>query len=67
MKRFISLLLRGLMIKFSSSNSYYLINKVEPVYQASTNQDNTKKKNSDFAKILKIRLRKEKTGRYDNY
>ena len=44
------------MIKFSTNNSYYLINKVEPVYQASTNQDNAKKKNNDFAEILKTQL-----------
>ena len=56
------------MIKFSINNSYFLINKVEPVYQASTNQDNAKKKNNDFAEILKIQLdkRKERGGIHDN-
>lgn len=49
------------MINFSNSNSYNLINKVEPVYQASTNQDNTKKKNNDFVEILKVQMAKERS------
>lgn len=67
MKRFISLLLRGLTIKLYHNNNYCLINEVEPVCQASTNQDNAKKKNNDFAEILKIHLKKEEASRHGNY
>lgn len=41
-----------------------LINRVEPVFRASTNQDNSKRKNSDFAEILKSRLKKKGRKQY---